>query len=136
MSVLVDTSVWSLAFRRGKAPSNPRIVTQLTTFITQGQARIIGPVRQELLSGVKVATQFALLRDRLRAFPDIPLDARDYEEAAEFSNRCRGRGIQGSPIDFLICAVASRRQLAIFTTDRDFEHFSAVLEITLLVIEH
>lgn len=131
MNVLVDTSVWSHAFRRAPRAPASSLAVELARLISDGRAYIIGAIRQELLSGVKNVTQFTLLRDRLRAFPDIELHVHDYEEAAEFSNRCRAKGIQGSSIDFLICAVAARRQLSIFSTDKDFQHFSSVLSIEL-----
>ncbi len=91
----------------------------------------MGAVRQELLSGIKAKAQFELLREHLRAFPDLELDEADYEEAASAFNRCRGKGIQGSNTDFLICATAYRRDLAIFTTDRDFEQYAKLLHLAL-----
>jgi len=92
---------------------------------------MLGPVRQELLSGVRTEEQFETLRDHLRAFPDVSLEAEDYEEAAAFFNRCRAKGLQGSNTDFLICATAVRRGLGILTTDADFAHFARVLPIEL-----
>lgn len=78
MTVLVDTSVWSLALRRrSKAPSSSE-TAELAKLIGEGRASIIGPIRQELLSGVKDSVQFGLLRDRLRAFQDLKLDLEDY----------------------------------------------------------
>jgi predicted nucleic acid-binding protein len=47
-----------------------------------------------------------LLRNNLRAFPNLPLDVEDYELAAEYFNICRRNGIQGANTDFLICATA------------------------------
>jgi predicted nucleic acid-binding protein len=92
---------------------------------------MIGPVRQELLSGFKSRAQFEQLRDHLRSFPDLALESSDYEEAASVFNQCRERGIQGSNTDFLICAVAIRRDLSIFTTDGDFKHYARVLRFEL-----
>ncbi len=92
---------------------------------------MLGPVRQELLSGVRTPSQFETLRDHLHAFPDICLESEDYEEAASFFNRCRGKGIQGSNTDFLICAAAVRRGFGILTADADFAHFAKVLPIEL-----
>jgi predicted nucleic acid-binding protein len=92
---------------------------------------MIGAIRQELLSGVRDTKQFAALRDHLRAFPDLPLETEDFERAAEFYNECRTKGIQGSNIDFLICAVAMRRELSILTTDRDFAGYARVLPLQL-----
>lgn len=129
MKVLVDTSVWSLALRRqAKATSEP-IAGALITLIEDGRVAIKGPIRQEIISGIKERAHFERLRDRLRAFPDIVLESDDYEEAAAFFNQCRAKGIQGSNTDFLICAVAARRELAIFTTDDDFGHYARVLPI-------
>ncbi len=130
MNVLVDTSVWSLALRRRTRRAS-RPVEEFAALIQEGRVVMLGSVRQELLSGVKQLKQFRALRDRLRAFPDIALEPVDYEEAASCFNRCRGKGIQGSNTDFLICAVAIRHDLSIFTTDRDFTQFSAVLPIKL-----
>nr|MDP9176778.1 PIN domain-containing protein [Gemmatimonadota bacterium] len=118
MRVLVDTSVWSLALRRVR-PAPSLIVQELAELIQEGRVVVIGPIRQELLSGLKGNQQFQVLRDHLRAFPDLKLATADFEEAAHFFNRCRSKGIQGSNTDFLICAVASRLDLAIFTTDDD-----------------
>jgi predicted nucleic acid-binding protein len=133
MTVLVDTTVWSLMLRRrqGSPSAEARELEQL---IREGEAGIIGPVRQELLSGVKGARQFEKLRQHLRAFPDEELQTADYELAAQFFNRCRRRGIQGSNTDFLLCSVAARRQQSIFTTDRDFAAYGAMIPLQLHVI--
>lgn len=130
MNVLVDTSVWSLAFRRSKENEHPA-ASLLKGLITDGRAALFGPIRQEILSGVKTQKQFDSLRSDLRAFPDIVLATDDYEEAARFYNLCRAKGIQGSNTDFLICATASRRQMPILTTDKDFYQFAKILPIDI-----
>jgi predicted nucleic acid-binding protein len=128
--VIVDTSVWSLALRRAKRMDDaaPR---ELAELIREGRVVMLGPVRQELLSGIKQKAQFEMLREHLRAFPDLQLEMADYEDAASAFNRCRERGIQGSNTDFLICAAALRRELSIYTTDGDFRHFARVLKLSL-----
>jgi len=128
--VLVDTSVWSLALRRAGEPS-AGTVKELTALIREGHAAILGAIRQELLSGIRSARQFDTLRTRMRAYPDIRVDTADYEDAAALFNRCRARGIQGSNTDFLLCAVAMRHDIAIFTTDRDFARFARVVPVRL-----
>ena len=130
MNVLVDTSVWSLALRRARRIDDA-VPRELAELIQEGRVVLVGPVRQELLSGIKSKPQFEQLREHLRAFPDLGLAPADYEDAAAAFNRCRERGIQGSNTDFLICAVATRRDLAIFTTDGDFKHFARVLRFEL-----
>jgi predicted nucleic acid-binding protein len=130
VNVLVDTSVWSLALRRAKRVDDTTL-QELSELIREGRVVTMGPIRQEILSGIKVKAQFELLRDHLRAFADLALDSADYEEAAAAFNRCRERGIQGSNTDFLICSVALRRDLAIYTTDKDFIQYAKVLELEL-----
>jgi predicted nucleic acid-binding protein len=130
VNVLVDTSVWSLALRRRRAVSAPES-SELAELIREGRVALLGPVRQEILSGISDERQYSLLRDHLRAFPDLDLAAEDYEEAAAFFNRCRARGVQGSNTDFLICAAAVRRKLGILTTDGDFRLFAKVLPLHL-----
>jgi len=130
MKIIVDTSVWSLALRRNLPDEGPE-VTELIELIKEVRVQMIGPVRQELLSGVKNQAQFQKLRNHLRAFPDIELTSHDYETAAEFFNFCRGKGIQGSNTDFLICAIAARHKIPILTTDADFTLFQPHLPIML-----
>ncbi len=129
MRVLVDTSVWSEALRRRKVDSD--VARELRSLILEHRVDIIGPIRQEILSGLREDAQFDKLEKHIAAFPDIPLETADHIMAAQFFNTCRAKGVQGSNTDFLICAVAVRRQLAIFTTDRDFRLFAKHLPILL-----
>jgi predicted nucleic acid-binding protein len=129
MKVLIDTCVWSLVLRHRKP--DERLTGIVTDLISDGRAVLIGPIRQEILSGVADAKQFDTLRRLLSAYDDIPLDRLHFEKAAEFCNTCRSHGIQGSTIDFLICAVAHLENLLILTTDKDFTHFARHLAITL-----
>jgi predicted nucleic acid-binding protein len=130
MKVLVDSSVWSLALRRRKPSANPA-VEELRSLIDEGRVAMIGVIRQELLSGIRTLEAFDRLRDNLRPFSDEQLETADFERAAEHFNTCRANGIQGSNTDFLICAVAERRNLPILTTDADFTRFAQVLPIAL-----
>ncbi len=129
MNVLVDTTIWSLALRRQRPTGSE--VDALKQVVLEGRARIIGPIRQEVLSGVQTASQQSALKLRLRAFDDLPLSTHHFESAADLYNQCRRRGVQGSHIDFLICAVAKHERLAIFTTDRDFARYSEVIGLSL-----
>jgi len=130
MKVLVDTCVWSMALRRNDF-SDGLEASELMELIKELRVQLIGPVRQEILSGIKSIDQFTKLRDHLRPFPDLELTTRDFESAAEFYNLCRGKGVQGSNTDFLICAVAVRHKMSIFTTDQDFTLFQQHLPIKL-----
>ena len=130
MKVLVDTSVWSLALRQGgERERGP--VRELRSLIADNRVQMMGPIRQEVLSGIREDSQFKELEARLRAFPDLPLTSEDYFAAARYFNLCRANGIQGSNTDFLICAAAVRHRLAIFTTDKDFSLYAKHLPIVL-----
>ena len=129
MKVIVDTSVWSLALRRQQ--QNNSIADKLRDFIGDGRVILLGAVRQEILSGIKQQAQFDKLKNHLRAFPNLPLGAEDYELAADYFNICRRNGLQGANTDFLICATANRRNYEIFTTDKDFIGFCQYLPIVL-----
>jgi predicted nucleic acid-binding protein len=130
MNVLVDTSVWSLVLRK-ETPRNHSFVFVLTELISESRVRIIGPVRQELLSGIKSTLKFEEIKSYLASFRDVPLETKDFEKAAEFSNTCRGHGVQGSNTDLLICSVAYYHNLEIFTSDNDFQVYQRYLPITL-----
>ena len=55
--------------------------------------------------------------------------------SARICNQCRINGIQGSHTDFLICAVAKRLNVPIFTTDKDFLQYTKVISIGLYNME-
>jgi predicted nucleic acid-binding protein len=130
MNIIVDTCIWSLAFRRKKNASLPEVII-LTELIKDSRVQILGPIRQEVFSGIKSKDQFLLLQDKLRAFPDLQLFEEDYEKAAESFNLCRSNGIQGSNTDFLICAVALRSNMPVYTIDNDFKYYQKFLDFSL-----
>lgn len=122
MKVLVDTCVWSLSLRRRKAPAGlsseeQRLVAALTEAIRDGRVAMMGPIRQELLSGIKDAAQFERLRSILDAFPDEPITTAIYVEAARLDNLCRTRGVQCGEVDMLLCATAQHSGWTILTSD-------------------
>ena len=128
MKVLVDTSVWSLALRR---KDQSEVAGKLTELILESLVVMIGPVRQELLSGISDSEVFDDLKSKLQSFDDLPITTKDYETAAEFFNICRKNGVQGSHTDFLICAIACNNDLLIFTTDQDFGHYAKHVPIRM-----
>jgi predicted nucleic acid-binding protein len=128
MQIIVDTCIWSLAFRREGNYQLPE-VTALRDLISDGRVQMFGPIRQEILSGIRSKAQFAQLCGMLKAFPDLNVKTEDYETAAECFNVCRSKGIQGSNTDFLICAVSLRYNMPIFTNDKDFDNYHKILNI-------
>ena len=132
MRILVDTSVWSLALRKKeKTEEDSRIIEYFSDIIRDLKLIIIGPIRQEILSGINEKEKFEELKNKISVFEDFPIDTNDYELAAQLYNECRGKGIQGSHIDFLICAVSINNRMSILTLDNDFEHFSKWIPIKL-----
>lgn len=134
MKILVDTTIWSLSLRRARkrpADTHAPHVTELAELVRDGRVVLVGPVRQEVLSGIGDSALYERLRTSLRAFPDEPLGTSDYEEAAFASNICRARGVAGSPVDFLLCAVAIRRSYGLYTTDRDFDRYAKHLPLRI-----
>ena len=133
MKILVDTSIWSLALRRSAAlpEEDQSLVNELNELIGEVRVAMIGSIRQELLSGIPDQEQFDVLKGKLQAFEDVLLAREDYERAAEFYNICRKSGVQGSQIDFLICAVAVGMGIPIFTGDKDFFLYAKHLPISV-----
>ncbi|HEY1256232.1 MAG TPA: PIN domain-containing protein [Terracidiphilus sp.] len=121
MKVLVGACVWSLSLRR-KDPAalngeEQRMVALLVDAIQDGRVAMVGPIRQEVLSGIREIAQFERLRRALEAFPDTPMATPHYEEAARLFNLCRSRGVECGAVDILLCAVASRERWSLLTTD-------------------
>ena len=130
MKVLVDTTIWSQALRRNNG-SNKNEVKELLELIKEFRVIIIGPIRQELLSGIPDEKTFESLKEKLIPFEDIQIHSAHYESAAGLFNICRKNGIQGSHTDFLICAVSIANNYSIFTSDKDFTGYQKYTGIKL-----
>ena len=121
MKLFVDTSVWFLALRRKDAarlsPEERKLKAELTQAIQDGRVAIIGPIRQELLSGIKEQAQFEKVKSALAPFLDEQTDTADYEEAARLYNECGSHGFEVGSVDMLICAVAARRKWQVLSND-------------------
>jgi len=132
--VLVDTTIWSLALRRRRrtlSAGERLLVDEWKRLVRSGEAVLIGPIRQEILSGIRDEESFASIRESLGDFRYLEIVPFDYDQAARFFNVCRTQGISGTAIDLLICAVAHRHDVPIFTTDLDFSRYAPQLEVRL-----
>jgi predicted nucleic acid-binding protein len=132
VNVIVDTCVWSRFLRRNRIQADP-IVVEVARLVRADAVQILGPIRQELLSGAQPDERFEQLRDYLGFYPNLSLDEQDDELAASYYNLCRKHGLQGTGTDLLICAASVRHGLGlkIFTTDKDFDSFAQYLPIKL-----
>ena len=132
MKVIVDTCIWSLALRRkdqtGISAHEKQRLSELREAIGDRRAAIIGPIRQEILSGIRDRHQFAKIQDLLEPFRDEEITAADHVSAANMFNLCQNRGVQCGPVDILLCAVAIRNQYAILTSDQGLKRCIKVLQ--------
>jgi predicted nucleic acid-binding protein len=132
--VIIDTTIWSLILRRSKPSESvfdKAAVQAFADLSRNGHVGLLGLVRQELLSGIGHFEKYTAIKAAAAHFDDVPVTTLDYELAAEFHNTCRNKGIQGSHIDFLICAVAHRLDSPILSTDKDFFSYAKLLPIRL-----
>jgi predicted nucleic acid-binding protein len=132
--VLVDSNIWSLALRRRPAdlaPHEAGLVAEWEELVRAKRIAILGLVRHEVLAGVRDPAQFERLRYQLRAWPDEPVLDADYEEAARHANRLRTVGLASTTVDLMLCAVALRLDIPLFTMDFDFTRYIQHLPLRL-----
>jgi len=126
---LVDTSVWSLAYRRDTPPDLPQIAALRSALLNGEHVSITGMVLLELLRG------FIPPRAQERILTDLaPLEliepTRDaYVEAARLANTCRQAGVQLGSVDALLAQLAISNHLELLTTDPDFENAATVVPL-------
>jgi predicted nucleic acid-binding protein len=128
--IACDTSALSQFLRRSPDAQND-VALKVEKLIDSNELALFGIVRQELLSGIKLPAHFERIDLTTQALPLFFADDEDHTTAARFFNTCRSKGIQGSPIDFLICAMAVKRKFLIYTTDPDFELYELIIPIEL-----
>ena len=120
MTLFVDTSVWSLAFRRD-APSPTAEVRALRRAIASGETIVAtGLVLQEILQGFRGPKARARILDRFSALPFLVPDRDDHIRAADLRNRCRRAGVQIGTIDALLAQLCMRHDLTMLSSDKDF----------------
>lgn len=132
MKVIVDTDVWSEAFRK-KGPKS-EFVHELRFLIEEGRVQMIGVVRMEILCGIRSDKIFKTIMESLNAFPDRVLDSEIFVTAAQLQNLCRSKGIQGSNNDFIICACSILWRMPILSKDKDYLGYQKILPIELATI--
>ncbi len=122
MSMLVDTSVWSLALRRDTPADEPQVQHLKEALLGSEVIVTAGLVLQELLQGFSGAKAQAQIIERFAALPLIQPDRDDHISAAAVRNTCRRAGVQIGTIDALLAQLCIRHDLSLLTTDKDFEH--------------
>ena len=120
MSLFVDTSVWSLAFRRDSVPPSPQVRELVRSLEGEQLVCSTGIVLQELLQGFSGPKSRSRILEAFSALPLRVPDRNDYVGAADLRNLCRRSGVQAGTIDALLAQLCIRNGLQMLSTDRDF----------------
>ena len=120
MSLLVDTSVWSLAFRRDNETAVAEVKTLQHALEGADQVFTTGLVLQELLQGFAGPKTRGQLIERFAALGFLQPDREDHIEAAEVRNSCRRNGVQIGTIDAVLIQLCRKHDLVLLSSDNDF----------------
>lgn len=136
MSLLVDTCVWSLAFRRDRPAPSPAVSALAQALAAEEAILSTGLILQELLQGFSGPTARDQILDRFAALPLLVPDRQDHVAAAELRNLARRNGIQIGTIDALLAQLCLRHDLTMLTTDGDFHNIAPLCELKLWPSPH
>lgn len=125
MTLLVDTSVWSLALRRNAVASEPEVQVLKEALAGSDVVVITGLILQELLQGFSGPKAMSQIIERFAALPLLQPDREDHVAAAELRNKCRRAGVQIGTIEAVIAQLCVRHDLALLSTDNDFRLLSS-----------
>jgi predicted nucleic acid-binding protein len=120
MSLLVDTSVWSLALRRDAPPDVPEVEALRIALGSSELVATTGLVVQELLQGVVPERSRARIIETFGALEYLSPGPADHVEAAGIRNTLRSVGVQIGTIDALLAQLAIAGSHTLLTTDQDF----------------
>lgn len=121
MTLFVDTSVWSLAFRRDAPRPSEHVNALRDALDGSGEVAITGLVLQELLQGFTGPRARERIIESFASLPLLTPDRDDHIAAAELRNLCRRKGVQVGTIDAILAQLCLRYDLTMLTTDKDFE---------------
>jgi predicted nucleic acid-binding protein len=122
MTLLVDTSVWSLALRRDAQADEPQVHQLRKALLGSEVVVTTGLILQELLQGFSGPKAQAQIVERFAALPLLQPDRDDHINAAALRNTCRRAGVQVGTIDALLAQLCIRHNVTLLTTDQDFTH--------------
>ena len=131
MNLFVDTSVWSLAFRRDSPEDFPEVAFLRRAIEKESSVFATGLILQELLQGFRGPRARERILEHFSTLPFIDPQRSDHIAAAELRNRCRKRGIQTGTIDALIAQLCIEHSLVLLTTDQDFQLIAKHFDLSL-----
>ncbi len=120
MTLLVDTSVWSLAMRRDDVEESKIVIALREALDGADSVVTTGLILQELLQGFNGPKARDAIVGRFGVLPLIQPDRQDHVAAAEVRNTCRRGGVQIGTIDALLIQLCGRYELTLMSTDQDF----------------
>lgn len=120
MTLLVDTSVWSLALRRDGTQDAKEVLALREALTGADSVVTTGLVLQELLQGFNGPKAKEAIIERFGALPLIQPDRQDHVAAAEVRNACRRGGVQIGTIDALLIQLCGRYEMTLLSSDKDF----------------
>src|SRR2546422_6462257 len=124
VSLFVDTSVWSLAFRRDGPASTPEVHALRDALEGGDIVLTTGLVLQELLQGFAGPRARKGIIERFEALALLPPDRRDHIDAAGLRNPRRSSGVQVGTSNTPLAQLCIRHELKLLTTDPDFKQNS------------
>ncbi len=131
MTLLVDTSVWSLALRRDSTVASKEVIALQEALRGADSVVTTGLVLQELLQGFNGPKARDAILERFGALPLIQPDRQDHVAAAEVRNLCRRSGVQIGTIDALLIQLCGRYELTLLSADQDFVNASRHVPLKL-----
>ena len=120
MTLLVDTSVWSLALRRDGTFDAKEVLALREALTGADSVVTTGLVLQELLQGFNGPKAKEAIIERFGALPLIQPDRQDHVAAAEVRNACRRGSVQIGTIDALLIQLCGRYEMTLLSSDKDF----------------
>ena len=131
MTMLVDTSVWSLALRRDVEIGTKEVVALREAIEGSDAVVTTGLVLQELLQGFNGPNDRQAIIDRFGTLSLIQPDRQDHVAAAEVRNVCRRSGVQIGTIDALLIQLCGRHDLTLLSADKDFSNAAVFVPFKL-----
>ena len=132
MTVLVDTSVWSLSLRKDGPAKHPAVDKLQTLLLDTQDIVLVGIILQEILQGFRQEGIVTKVTAYFKAFPLLTLERQDFVAAAKLRRQAAAKGLSLSTPDCQIAAAAIKYQCHLLSTDKDFSNIAKWAPLKLL----